>query len=493
MAGTSPNLARSPEPADRAPCLTGLILAALPLLACGASEAEDAKPPNVLWIVTDQHRADVAGFAGDERAHTPSLDRFAAESVRVTDLYCQAPLCVPARQSMLTGQFAHTHGAFRNTVDFPPAQRTVAHAFAEAGFATALFGKTHCNTAGFEVVRDFKAQLSDFLAEHPDGKRPGDEHFKFRRSTESDYFDTMNPGNVPAGDGPRFFMEEHVVGDALAWLEQRDDSRPFFVWASFLNPHPPLFAPDEFRALFADADLPLFGSMVDTEPGLLPVHVDRRVEQALGDVDDAALLEITRAYYAALAWTDHCVGELLDGLEQLGLADDTLVIYTSDHGELLGQHGLLQKRAFYEGATRVPCLLRWPGRLEAGAVRDNVAQHVDLTATVLDLAGAEPPNAPAGRSMRALLSDGGADWEDVALSELSGTPSGGEVRRMVRLGRHKYVWHADGEEALFDLEADPAELVNLIDSDEHAQHLAGLRARFEAFAEATEWGVPRPR
>ena len=457
------------------------------------AQVELERRPNVLWIITDQHRADVAGYEGNTFASTPSLDRLATESVRVSDFYCQAPLCVPARQSLLTGQLSHSHGAFRNTSGFPDEERTLAHAFSEAGYATALVGKAHCNTAGFEHVREFKTQLAGFMERHPDGRRPGVEHYRFRRTGEHEYEETMNPGNLPAGDGPRFFMEVAVVEDTLEYLAARDPERPFFVWASFLNPHPPLYAPDAFRALFVDAQLPLLGSLQDAGAELSAVSAQRRSYQGLGEITDAQLLEITRAYHAALAWSDHCVGLLLDGLDELGLAEDTLVIYTSDHGELLGEHGLLQKRSFYEGASRVPCLLRWPGHLAAGAVRHNVAQHVDLTATVLDLAGVTPPNPPAGRSMRALLEGADAEWEDLAFAELLGPGESGELGWMMRAGRFKYVWSGAGGDVLFDLQADPGECENLAALPEHAELIDELWARFDSLASETSWKIRRPR
>jgi len=447
----------------------------------------------VLWIITDQHRADVAGYEGDPFGATPSLDALAKQSVRVSELYCQAPLCVPARQSILTGQYAHTNGAFRNSSEFPPEQRTIAGAFADAGYDTALIGKSHCNTAGFQYVREFREQYDAFLEQHPDGARPGAENYRFRKSGNFEFVLTMNPENLSAGEGPRFFMEQSVVDDTLAYLKQRDPERPFFVWASFLSPHPPLYAPDSFRERFADAPLPLRGTMKEEEPGLLAVHRGRRAEQGLDEITDDQLLEITRAYYAALAWSDHCIGELLRGLAEQGLADDTLVVYTSDHGEMLGEHGLLQKRAFFDGASRVPCMLRWPGHLEAGAVRDRVAQHVDLTATVLDLAGVPPPDGNVGRSMRELLANPAAPWEDFALSELSGTAASPTVRWMMRRGRFKYEWHSADVQALFDLETDPGELHNLVDDPEHAEVVAAMRARYEAVSEATDWAVPRGR
>ena len=193
--------------------------------ACNRAQAEPERRPNVLWIITDQHRADVAGYEGNAYAATPSLDRLATESVRVSDFYCQVPLCVPARQSLLTGQFAHSHGAFRNTAEFTDEQRTIAHAFADAGYATALVGKTHCNTSGFEYRREFKDQLAAFLELHPDGRRRGDEHYSFRNSGVYEIEKTMNSQNLAAGEGPRFFMEEAVVADTLEFLAQRDPER----------------------------------------------------------------------------------------------------------------------------------------------------------------------------------------------------------------------------------------------------------------------------
>jgi len=457
-------------------------------LAC----PRDPKRPNLLWIVVDQHRYDVAGFMGDRAAVTPNIDRLAADSARLVETYCQVPLCAPARQSLLTGQYAHTHATFRNNEEhFPPGLWTVAHALTEAGWRTGLFGKTHCETGGFERVRDLKTMLDEFVAEHSGGGRPGEEHYTFDKQDEDyDYIGMMNPGFERAGKGPCFFMEAAVAREAAAFAAEPDE-RPFCAWASFVNPHPPLFPPDEFHDLFEGRALPLRGRLDVDEPGLLAFHAERREKQGLAALSAADLLGITRAYYASLAWTDHCIGQLLEALERAGLRDDTIVVYTSDHGDMLGEHGLLKKWAFYEGAVRVPLLVRWPGRVAPRAI-ERVVQHIDLVPTLLEQLGLPLPDgvdAPAGRSLVPLLA-GGDDpgRRDLAISELAGRD---ELHWMVRDGTYKYVWHGADGQGLFDLAEDPGETRNLAGDPEQAARIEELAARFDEATARTTWNVRR--
>jgi len=454
-------------------------------LGCARPRAAGGRP-NLLFVISDQHRADVAGFAGDQGAHTPALDRLALESARVSDAYCQIPLCAPARQSLLTGEYAHTHLTFRNNaVNTESGLATLATALSEAGYETALFGKAHCDTAGFGRVRELKDMFSDYQTEHPGADRPGSAHYTWDKEGEDyDYVAMMNPGFLPAGDGPTFFMEDAVAREAGEFV-RRERERPFFAWASFVNPHPPLFPPDEFRALYVDRDLPLLGSLGGEQPGLLPYHRRWRERQETQGITDAQLLNITRAYYASLAWTDHCIGRLLDELDASGAAEDTLVVYTSDHGEMLGQHGLLKKLNFFEGSVRVPLMLRWPSRL-APSVHERVVQHVDLTRTLYDLLEVAPPSERApGRSMSAFLT-GDGEWDDLAIAELPGSES---LHWMIRSGRYKYAWHDEGGAALYDLEEDPREQRDLAPEPERAELVQELRALFDQTVSATEWSV----
>lgn len=476
--------------------------------ACASAAPRATRPvggrrPNVLWILSDQHRHDVAGYAGDPHAVTPALDRLAAQSGRLEDLYCQVPLCVPARQSLLTGTLAHVHGNFRNSPVVPPGERTIAHAFTEAGYRTALFGKAHCNVQGFEVVRDFHEALADFEAEHGRGRRPGDEHwYRDRAEGERDYVTSMNPGMRTAGDGPRFFMEREVTADAARFLAEHDGERPFFLWASYLNPHPPLFPPDEFHAMFSAAELPLRGSMAEDEPGLFHFHKRRRRRQELDAITPDELLGITRAYYASLAWTDTCIGGLLDAVDRLDLARDTIVVYTSDHGEMLGEHGLVQKRSFHEAALRVPGMVRFPGRIPAGRSHARVAEHLDLVATIFDLTGVPRPEDLRGRSLAPVLrGEPLGAWDDAAIAEMLLADRPGEDRTShageppqgfgwaIRVGDYKYVEHSRHERALHDVVRDPLERANRIDDPDHAERVQAMRDRLAAACGTAPWNL----
>ncbi len=482
--------------------------AALPLAAQGlgrAAQSAAERPPNILFVLSDQHRADRAGFAGDPLASTPSLDALAAQGARFTAQYCQSPLCMSSRQSLLTGRYVHHHGSYRNWQLPSEPQRTLAHAFADAGYATALVGKDHCNATGFAHVETHTDLFDDFLTQHADGVLAGEGSYEKRKDDpDGDFVGSMNPDYAPAGpEGrPVFFLEDEITERALRFLRGVPQEQPFFLWASFLSPHPPLFPPPEYLARYAEADVPLAGSMTVAEEGLFQVYVERRRALGMDRVDADALRNITRAYYASLTYADACIGRLLAGLDELGLGTETLVVYTSDHGEMLGQHGLLQKQTLYEGAVRVPTLMRWPQRIPAGLRVDAVSEHVDLSATLLDLAGVEAGMPLDGRSLRGLLSPAGdATWDDLALSEMltdgarrpgdldpSGAPAG--LCWMLRAGRYKLIWHVGAESALFDLEADPDERVDLSRDLRHAERLAELRARLLRFA-PEEWTVQK--
>ena len=484
------------EPTRRQVLQTAAGLAvARPAAACRGVPPGGAPPrPNVLWIVADQHRADVGGFAGDRAASTPELDALAAGGTAVSDVYCQVPLCVPSRQSLVTARYAHRHGAFLNA-ERKLGQRTVVHALRDAGYHTALVGRAHCDTSGYDVSFNTPSLWRAFRDAHPDGKEPGWEHHTHDRLGRRDVekVRAMNPDYAGPGEGTLFFMEEVVARESARILRERPTDRPFFLWSSFQSPHPPLFPPQEWLDLFADADVPVRNAdMARQEPGLFELHARRRKTLGYAAVDATALRNITRAYYASLAWADHCAGRILRALEEEGLADDTIVVYTSDHGELLGEHGLMAKRALFEGALRVPLLVRWPGRIPAGGRLETVVQHVDAVATILDLAGVRAPDLD-GRSFAGLLRREATDWDPIAVAEMlggAGAEQEGEGPPprfcwMLRSGRHKYVQHSVTEQALYDLEEDPGETRDLSGEPGKAELVAEMRARLTAIA-------PRP-
>jgi len=487
------------HPPRQSPTLTrrrlleaGAALALAPGLARAARRADGRL--NVLWLISDQHRPDVSGFGGNPQAATPQLDQLASEGTVISDVYCQVPLCVPARQSLLTARYAHDHGTFRNWETFPTGQVTIAKLLASAGYETALIGKSHCNIDGFSFVKPHN-EILDVLKQEQSGLRlPGSSYYRAENCPYPASLAQMNPQTL-AGEDDAFYMEEHVAAEAVQFLEaQRDATKPFFLWASFLNPHAPLFPPARFIEQFKDVELPSRAPLKPRQAKqLFRPDAAHRKRGAFDQLDAAELQGITRSYYACTAWMDACLAPILGALERLGLANDTLVVYTSDHGELLGDHGLLQKGSLYEGALRVPAILRLPGKIAAGRKAARVAEHLDLTRTVLDYAGVAPHESMAGRSLRRVLeSEQDVEWDDRAISELikgallNGVQdrrslSGSKLQLSVRRDNWKYFRYGDTERALFDLSQDPDELHNLIDDPERRVVARELEAELSAF------------
>ena len=317
---------------------------------------------SVLVVLVDQHRFDHTGYAGHPLAWTPSLDRLASQSTRFEACYAAVPLCAPSRQSLVTGQPASIHGTFRNRHAAVEGERTLFHDITAGGHVTGFFGKTHCNVEGFGRVQSQEDLLENRRRSEPDTVLAGTGRIVRDAPAAIPFLEPYNPRYQDAGRGAVFHMEEAVTSATLAFLEGIPKGRPFFAIASYLAPHPPLFPPQEFLERFLEAPVVVDRSY-RAQASELPRDLRRRRKgQRIPRLRDEEADNIVRAYLASLAWTDWCVGRLLAGLEALGLDRDTVVVYTSDHGELLGQHGLFGKRAFYEGAARVPLLIRDPRR-----------------------------------------------------------------------------------------------------------------------------------
>lgn len=465
--------------------------AALGLGACSQpreGESERAARPNVLFLIADQHRADHTGYAGHPLAHTPHLDRLAGEGTVLENLYCHDPLCVPARQTLITGLPAHAHGWYGNVGRFPADLRTLARHWRSGGYETAMIGKAHMATHDFEHVVEKAAMYRSWKETHPGAGHAGDKVSDAPadpdRSALTPIVRSMNPFLDPPAAN-EFQMEPTVVDRTREFLDGRDRKRPFFIWASFVQPHPPRFPAPEWLDRFRSTTPPHWGPLSVEEEAALPSYA-RDMRRFLGlDVLDAdRLLDMTRAYHASLAWTDHWIGETLALLEERGLSGDTIVVYTSDHGEMLGDHGLFGKSTLYEPAIRVPAIIRQPTGSNAGRRVERITQHLDLVASLFQLAGLEQPAGLAGSPIAELCGETGLpEPAKEALCELYyRQPSHLEVARddlaaSLRIDNWKYAFDAPGEESLFDLDSDPEERTNLASDPAHRSRTDDLRAR----------------
>jgi choline-sulfatase len=425
--------------------------------------------PNVLIIMADEHAPQFSGLYGHSMVRTPNLDRLGSEGVVFDGAYCNSPLCVPSRMSLMTGRLASADGVYDNASPLASDTVTWAHLLRSVGYDVALAGKQHF--VGPDQLHGFNAQLAHDLhasALHPiyswdDGVAPATEPWF--------HFETMGPGITPEIE-----TDDEVERQSLNFIRSKADSeKPWVLMSSFIAPHFPFIAPEKYWDMYD----PALVDMPDLPPGHLesqhPLYA--RLRSTFG-VDHVAEDQIRRAragYYALMTYLDDKIGTLLAALDDTGQSRDTIVVYTADHGEMLGEHGLWRKSAFYEHSARVPLVIRWPGVATPGRRIPEAVSLIDLVATLIEIAGAEPTRAVEGASLTPLLAGDDPEWKDEAISEYLAHGVLGPMA-MLRRGRYKFNYvHGEGPE-LYDLEADPGELTNLAESPEHRPVLDELRA-----------------
>ena len=437
-----------------------------------------AHRPNFLLLMTDQQRGDALGIEGHPVLLTPTLDAIAHQGVRFRRAYSTCPVCIPARRSLLSGQFPKTHGmlGYREGVDWEP-EATLPGVLSAAGYQTYLAGRG--------------------MHQHPPRKRFGYAHMVVHQGRESDY-DEWLARRQPEGSGgyygtgvthndwtarawhlpEAYHMTNWTVNTALDFLRKRDPSCPFVLTVSFLAPHPPLVPPAPYMERYLRLDLPAPAIGDWAEPpadgglglGPAPGRVDLRGE---------ALRAARAGYYGLINHVDDQLNRLLSPL--LGLdgatARNTVVLFCSDHGEMLGDHYLWRKSLPYEASARVPFLVRAPAHmgLSSGATVDAPVCLEDLMPTVLDLAGLDVPPSVEGRSLVPWLKGETPAWREHLHLECAPT------HHALTDGRWKYVWWvADGREQFFDLAADPQECRDLARVEAAAPEVGRWRARMVA-------------
>ena len=423
-----------------------------------------AQKPNILFLMSDEHSPHAIGCEGNPIVQTPTLDRLAESGSYFENAYCQVPLCTPSRMCMLTGKHAHRCSAWTNgSVLFPEHLTMPAH-FAQHGYATALIGKMHFG--GKEQHHGFQAR--------PYGDLRG------YAGHQTDPLDTP-PGTRErtrqAGitEIPASLLQERVINtETLEYLRGQPPEQPWFLLASYSRPHFPLTAP---KRLF-DKYWP---DNVDM-PNIPPGHLEKTHRFAKGLRENfntkAILPEETKraraAYYACCEFLDECIGDLLALLERAGLLENTIIVYTTDHGEMAGEHGQWWKSSYYEAAARVPLIIS-DRRLEQshGTRITSPVELNDLFPTLCARAGIPIPDSLDGADVTNLMSGNTEGWRDTAITEYWATQTTGPMR-MLRTSRYKYVAFPEDESILFDLENDPDEFENLAGQAEYRQLEASL-------------------
>ena len=404
--------------------------------------------PNVVLVFPDQMRAQATGYAGDPNVTTPFLDALARESVNMANAVSTCPVCSPYRASLMTGRYPLTHGVFLNDVCLGSEATSLAQAFSGAGYDTAYVGKWHLDGHG----------RSSFI---PRERRQGFDYWKVLECTH-DY----NHSPYYADGEEKLQWEGYdalaQTEDARRYIREHDPARPFLLVVSWGPPHAPYeTAPEEFRSLYEADELTL-------RPNVPPEHEAQARKDLAG-------------YYAHISALDACVGELLGTLKECGIEDDTLFVFTSDHGDMHGSHGGWRKQWPYDESILVPLLLRWPESLEARTIRTPIGAP-DIMPTLLPLCGIDTPGTVEGHDFSDLVRTGSGPDDNAALIACYAPfdqwtrQGGGREYRGVRTSRHTYVRTLDGPWLLFDNEADPGQLNNLVGRADCADLQSGLES-----------------
>jgi arylsulfatase A-like enzyme len=440
--------------------------------------------PNIIFIMTDDQQQAAMSSYGNPILKTPNLDRIGAEGIRFKEMFVTNSLCAPSRASFLTGQYSHTHGVvtngasnsiFRNQPGLREGSETFVDLLRRAGYHTALVGKWH--------LRSLPTGFDQWII-LPGGGGP--------------YNDPEMITN-----GMRIKFRGHaddVVGDqALTFLQQRPKDRPYCLLYHFKSPHRNWVPAARFEKEFSDVEIPLPRSFDDSFEGrpealrkaemavaTLPDFRNRGVPETMPPAERKKrnFQELARNYYRTLLSVDENVGRVLDFLDKSGLNKDTVVLFSSDNGFFLGEHGLFDKRLMYEPSIRVPLLIRFPARVKAGQVNSaNMVLNIDVAPTLLELAGIPVPTWMQGHSFLPLLDGGRPPWREAFLYEYYEYPAEHCARkhRGIRTNRWKLIhfWEQPEEFELYDLQTDPDEMKNLYGQRDQEKRVRELRSRLD--------------
>jgi len=430
--------------------------------------------PNILLVMADQLAAPFLSMHGGP-AVTPSLDALAARGTTFTSAYSNSPLCAPARFLMMSGQLNSKIGAYDNASELPASVPTFAHHLRAAGYQTSLVGKMHF--VGPDQLHGFEERLTTDIYPADFGWTPnwGDPDGRFDwwfHNMDS----VVNAGLADVSN--QLDYDDDVAHHAIRKLRdlaRTRDSRPWMMTVSFTHPHDPYVARQGFWDLYDHDTIPM--PLVERpDDGDLDPH-SRRLHHVIGaddaDVTDEQIRNARHASLANISYVDRHLGALLDVLDRHDMADDTVVVFTADHGDMLGERGLWYKMCYFEHACRIPMIVRTPSST-VGTVVDSHVSLLDVAPTLLDLARVEPPAVMDGASLLPLL--GGTGEPDRAVvGEYMGEGAIAPIF-LIRRGPWKFVWSQPDGAQLYDLDADPHELTNLVGDPDFTDVLADFTA-----------------
>jgi len=487
---------------------------------------QEQRPPNVVLIMADQYKANASHLYGSPFCETPALQRLADEGVLYENAFTPHPLCVPARVSLWSGQYSRTHGARRNQILMPAGQRHAFRIWKELGFHTALIGKNHCFDPALDLpVFDTWNEISHVgIPGRAPSKgmpwfRPEEAvHAAHVARRQQDYRNAKFACAVtdhPLDD----YSSGLIAGQVERFLERHGDE-PFALWVSFPDPHEPWEVPRQYYDRVPPETVAMPPQCEDEFADARWPERNRLLFDMIGvkDVPEADVRDLIRIYHAMVRFVDDGIARIVAKLDELGLRENTIVVFCADHGDFMGEHGMQCKGGvFYDALTHVPLVVSWPGRVPQ-AVRDtSMVNLIDVVPTLFEIQGIACPEEMQGAGLPTIT---GASPRDCVFAEYGASgplfrredleqlpgPRGRKTliqslqwreaagaRAMVRTREWKYVHDPHGDiDELYDLKADPCEFDNVVDAPGNSSMVADLRARLQAWRETAPEKAPVP-
>jgi len=417
-----------------------------PAAGLGAAAAAGPVRPNLLFIMPDQLRAQALGCMGNPDVRTPNIDRLASQGVLLTNTFANTPVCCPARANILTGAYAHRNGMVANDLRLRESETTIAHSLRQAGWRTGFIGKWHL---------DGGARLPGFV---PPGPRRHGFEFWAANECSHTHFNTQYFRDTPEPIPIRKFEPEAWTDLALDFIHQKDP-RPYFLMVAPGPPHDPYRAPAEFAALY--------------DPARLAMRPNWQSQPGVPGREDLA------QYYGMVTAVDQQIGRLLEAVDE-----NTIVLLSSDHGDMLGSQGRRLKRKPWEESIHVPGAIRWPARVGPGRRSDAFFTHVDFAPTLLGLCGVKAPRHMQGANLSRTITGTPDRAADSAFFQIFGPYRGDgteDAWRGVRTRRHMYARWASKPWVLYDLDTDPYEMRNLAGDPASQPILRDMERRLAAW------------
>jgi arylsulfatase A-like enzyme len=481
-----------------------LTIALLALAICPASNAAEPKRTNVLFIISDDLNTRL-GCYGDPQVKTPNIDKLAARGVRFERAYCAYPLCGPSRNSLLTGLYPNSTGILANAQIFRqtiPEQISLSQAFRQQGYFAARIGKLYHFNVPASIGTDGHDDPASWELElNPAGVDRTEHEPSVVSLTPGQFGGTLSWYASPKSD--EFHTDGLEASDAEWVLERcaKRKERPFFLAVGFFRPHTPYVAPKvPYFDMYPEAQMPVVQGVKEDQADL-PAAALMSYKKEQDKLTDDLRRQAVQAYYAAISFMDAQVGRVVAALDRLGLAENTVIVFTSDHGYHLGEHGLWQKQSIFEESARVPLVVVAPGVGARGAVAKSPVSLVDMYPTLAELAGVKAPANLQGLSLVPMLRDPSAPGRGWALSQVvrgggfkrfGASPAVGDDGKRffgysLRTARWRYTEWDEGRQGreLYDHDADPKELINLAEKPEHAATVAELSPQLRAAVKTT--------